>query len=163
MAYTCGTCGKTHDSLPDLSVDKPDAWWTIPEEERDRRIRLNSDLCVIDEQEFYIRGVIQIPIVKTRDMFGFGVWVSQKDVNFRTYTENSDSDRIGPFFGWLATELSCYAEKTLLLKTMAHFRGKGLRPAIELEPTRHPLALDQRNGITLERAWELVHHYMPDA
>jgi hypothetical protein len=43
---------------------------------------------------------------------------------------------------------------------MAHFRGKGIRPYIEVEPTTHPLALDQQNGITLNRAWELIHHYM---
>ena len=31
---------------------------------------------------------------------------------------------------------------------------------IELEPTAHPLAVDQREGITLEKAWAIVHFYM---
>jgi hypothetical protein len=42
---------------------------------------------------------------------------------------------------------------------MAHFRGDGLRPRIELEPADHPLAVDQRDGITLAKAWEVVHFY----
>lgn len=41
---------------------------------------------------------------------------------------------------------------------MARFRGKGLRPTIELEPTDHPFAVDQREGILLEQAWRIVHH-----
>src|SRR5262249_41970681 len=74
-----------------------------------------------------------------------------------------DSAEIGPFFGWLCTRLTCYRESTLLLKTMAQFRGNGLRPAIELEPTDHPLAVDQREGISLRRAWEFIHRYQPGA
>jgi hypothetical protein len=45
---------------------------------------------------------------------------------------------------------------------MAHFRSGGLRPQIELEPTDHPFAIDQRNGITLEKAWEIAHFYNTD-
>jgi hypothetical protein len=66
--------------------------------------------------------------------------------------------------GWLSTDIHWYApHPTLRLKTMAHFRGNGLRPVIRLEPASdHPLAVDQRNGITLDRAWEIVHHYSGD-
>jgi hypothetical protein len=90
------------------------------------------------------------------------VWVSQKSENFDAYLENFDSDQIGPFFGWLSNNISFYAEETLNLKTMAHFRSGGLRPRLELEPTDHPLAIDQRNGITLEKACEIVHFYNSD-
>jgi hypothetical protein len=66
---------------------------------------------------------------------------------------------IGPFFGWLCTRIAFYQQDTLLLKTFAHFRGGGLRPFIELEPTDHPLAVDQKNGIPLEKAWQIVHFF----
>jgi hypothetical protein len=59
----------------------------------------------------------------------------------------------------LCTRIAYYSENTLLLKTMAHFRRGGLRPTIELEPTDHPLAVDQREGISLARAWQIVHYY----
>ncbi|HEV2799855.1 MAG TPA: DUF2199 domain-containing protein [Pyrinomonadaceae bacterium] len=160
MSYRCLTCGERHDDLPDLSLDKPDYWWDVPEEERESRIVLiGSDACIIDDKDFFIRGVIEIPIHDYPERFGFGVWVSQKRENFFTYLDNFDSAEIGPFFGWLSTEINYFAESTLSLKTMAHFRGGKQRPRIEVEPTDHALAIAQRNGITLDKAWEIVHFY----
>jgi len=157
MAYVCSTCGKPHDDLPDLGADTPDPWFDVAEEDRAKRVVLTSDTCIIDQEQYFIRGVIHIPVRDQSEPFGFGVWVSQKRENFNTYVLNSDSAAIGPFFGWLSTRIACYPQDTFLLKTMAHFRGKGLRPSIELEPTEHPLAVDQREGITLAKAWEIVH------
>jgi hypothetical protein len=163
MSYTCATCGKSHDDLPDIASDRPDYWWTIPEAERERRIVLTPDTCIVDREHYFIRGVIEIPIHGSKEVFGFGVWVTQKDANFQKYLENFESAEIGPFFGWLSTRLTYYKDDTLSLKTMAHFRGGKLRPAIELEHTDHPLSVDQCRGIPLAKAWEIVHHYLPDA
>jgi hypothetical protein len=159
MDYTCSICGKTHDELPDIGADKPDHYWGVPEQERDKRVVLTSDTCVIDDESFFIRSVIEIPIHDSPERFGFGVWVSQKKENFITYQNNFSSDQIGPFFGWLCTNIRYYQEQTSSLKTRVHFKGDNLRPYIELEPTEHPLAVDQRNGISLKRAWEIVHFY----
>jgi hypothetical protein len=117
------------------------------------------DTCILDGESFFIRGVIEIPILGSSDRFGIGVWVSQKQENFRRYVENFNSDEIGPFFGWLSNEITFYQPSTLTLKTMAHFRGGDLRPSIVVEPTEHPLAMDQHHGIRLDRAWQIVHHY----
>jgi len=143
-----------------LGSDRPDPWWDIPEDERDRRGALTGDTCIIDDEEFFIRGVIEIPVHGHADPFGFGVWVSQKKENFYTYLKSFDSAEIGPFFGWLCTRVWYYEEDSTHLKSMAHFRAGNMRPTIELEPTDHPLAVDQRNGISQERAWEIVHFYM---
>jgi hypothetical protein len=52
--------------------------------------------------------------------------------------------------------------KPTYLKTHVHTRPVGQRPYIELEPTDHPLAVEQRNGITMARvrdiAAALLHH-----
>jgi hypothetical protein len=162
MSIRCAVCGEPHDELPDVGSDRPDQWWEIPEDERERRIELTSDTCVIDDEHFFIRGVIQIPVHDHPQSFGFGVWVSQKRENFMTYLDHWESGEIGPFFGWLSTHIAFYPEETLLLKTRAHFRGGGLRPLIELEPTDHPLSVDQREGITLRKALEIVHFYSND-
>ena len=158
MSFQCTICGETHDDLPDLAADRPDMWWGVPEAERERRIKLSSDHCIIDGEQFFIRGVLEIPVHDYKRPFGFGVWVSQKRENFYTYVKNPDTDEIGPFFGWLCTRIAFYEPNTLYLKTMAHFRPGNLRPFIEVEPTEHPLAVDQREGITLDRAWEIVHY-----
>src|SRR5262249_51595300 len=80
--------------LPDLGFNVPDPWFNVPEDERANRIKLDADLCVIDDQEFYIRGVVQIPILDCEQTLGIGVWVSQKEENFRTYIDNYDSSEI---------------------------------------------------------------------
>ena len=160
MSYRCSNCGELHDDLPDIGMDKPDYYWTVPEEERDELIEFTPDTCVIDNEDFFIRGVIEIPILDYPHTFGFGVWVSQKRENFYTYLNNYDSSEIGPFFGWLSTRIAYYEEDTLSLKTMAHFRSGGERPRIELELTEHQLTIDQSDGITLEKAWEIVHYYL---
>jgi hypothetical protein len=87
-------------------------------------------------------------------------------MTFRCATCGDDHDglpdlEMEPTFSWLVNHLPHYDETTYLLKTRVHFRAAGKRPTIELEPTDHPLAVEQRSGITIERAWEVVHRYMP--
>lgn len=130
MQYVCSVCGKIHDELPDIGAAKPDPYFDVPEQERETRIVLTPDTCVIDEETFFIRGVIEIPIHDYPERFGFGVWVSQKKENFLTYRSNPNSSEIGPFFGWLSTRVHYYPEDTQSLKTRAHFRGDNLRPYI---------------------------------
>ena len=160
MSFRCHTCDEVHDGLPHIGSEYPDPYFDVPDNEREGRVFVTSDLCSIDDDDFFIRGVIHVPVHGFGHDFGFGVWVSQKKENFQTYVDHFDSAEIGPFFGWLSTSLSCYPEDTFLLKTMAHFVGNDERPLIELDPTDHQLSIDQRNGISLQRAWELVHHYM---
>jgi hypothetical protein len=65
-----------------------------------------------------------------------------------------------PWFGWLCNRLPGYPD-TLLLKTNVQLRRYPQRPSIELEPTGHPLVLEQREGLTLGRLreiWEANEH-----
>jgi hypothetical protein len=159
MSYICSTCGEEHDELPDIGSDRPDYFWGVDEKLRDEIIELTEDTCII-ENDYFIRGVIEIPIIDYTDRFGFGVWVSQKKENFEKYVENFDTTEIGPFFGWLSTNIQFYKDETISLKTMAHFQGNSSRPLIKVEPSNHQLSIDQQNGITLKKAWEIVHFYM---
>lgn len=69
----------------------------------------------------------------------------------------SDPRRVAepPSFGWLTTALPGYPS-TVNLKTMLHWRPPGELPAVELEPTDHPLAVEQRTGITVARVEALA-------
>jgi hypothetical protein len=60
-----------------------------------------------------------------------------------------------PYFGWLANKLPGYPD-TLNLKASVHSNNVKLRPHITLEPTDHPLALEQRNGISYARVQQLA-------
>ena len=160
MSFRCTTCGEEHDELPDIGAAKPDQLLGVPEDEYGDHIRLTGDTCVSGD-DYFIRGVLYVPVHNQEEPFGFGVWVSQKKENFETYLANFDTPEIGPFFGWLCTNIGYYPARSLGLKTMAYFRGNGQRPTIELHPSdHHQLAIDQREGITLAKAWEIVHSYM---
>ena len=136
----------------------PDPWLAVPEAERDRRGKIDSDLCVIDQQHFFVRGCLEIPVRDCPDPFVWGVWVSVSETSFKRILELWDvntREQDQPFFGWLCNNISIYPE-TFGLKTHVHLRNNGVRPFIQLEPTDHPLAVEQRDGITLERVKEFA-------
>jgi hypothetical protein len=120
---------------------------------------LTEDLCIVEGEAFFVRGVIEIPVHDYEQPFGWGVWVSHKRENFETYRQNFRSGDIGPFFGWLSTEIDYFAESTLNLPTMAHYRGGKSRPMISLEDSDHPLCRQHHDGISLAEAWQIVHRY----
>jgi hypothetical protein len=92
------------------------------------------------------------------------VWVSLSRENFVRAAELWDvpgRQTEPPMFGWLNTSLPTYTPPTVSLKTMLHTREVGLRPLVVLEPTDHPLAIEQRDGIAVEllerRVAQLLH------
>jgi len=157
--FYCKTCDKFHAELPmEFGTDAPTLYLTIPESERDSRCDLTPDLCMIDEKHFFIRGRLEVPVIDGSDSFVWGVWasLSQDNIN-RVYelweVEGRESE--SPYFGWLSTALPLYPG-TLHLKAHVHTQPIGERPIIELEPTDHPLAVEQREGITMDRVREIA-------
>jgi hypothetical protein len=164
MGYHCTVCGNLHEEpdLPDLGMEFPDPYLDVPEQERDERTEHSSETCIVrdeDGEHYFIRGVILVPVHGQEEPFGIGVWVSQSRQNFARYLAN---EAMAPTFGWLCNRIDFYSPTTYLLKTRVHFQEGGRRANIELEPTEHPLAVDQREGISLPRAWEIVHRYLPN-
>ncbi len=160
MQYKCTCCGEAHDHMQDLTFDQPEHAESIAEEERDTRVILDSDLCAIDKEHFFIRAVLLIPILESEEHLGFGVWISQEKAHFANYLDNYDTNEIGPFIGNLANELKYDGVSTLSLEAMVHFQGSGQRPLVVLDQSDHPLYLAQENGIAMDRAWEIIHDYL---
>ena len=156
--FTCGSCGEVHEGLPDYGFNAPLYYDEIPEEERETRCRLSDDLFILDDEYFFVRAVLLVPINQFSESFGWGVWTSLSKENFLRYKELWDAKvpaGEGPYFGWLSNRIPLYPD-TLNLKVAVHLQDDGNRPLLELEPTDHPLALEQREGISLERAQEIV-------
>lgn len=158
MPYTCSICSEVHDDLPHIGSAAPVQW--SENLAGDPQSLLTDDFCIIQARDYFVRGVIEIPVHDYEHEFGWGVWVSHKKENFETYRANSESADIGPFFGWLCTAIGYYHEPTLSLKTMAYYRSGGIRPLIAVGECDHPLFRQQQEGISLKEAWEMVHHYM---
>ena len=86
-----------------------------------------------------------------------GVSVSLSEASFKRALaawEQPGRESKPPYFGWLSSELPGYPS-TLNLKTLVHTHPPGERPTVELEPTDHPLAREQRTGISLARVREI--------
>lgn len=125
---------------------------------------LSVDRCTIDDEYFFVRGLVEIPIVESGGVFAWGVWISLSKGSFERACELwDDSQRVyePTYFGWFCNSVPGYPE-TLNLKTAVHSRSVGTRPYIELEATEHPLAAEQRNGITMIRVRQIaerMHHH----
>lgn len=143
--------------MPTFGANAPLYFYGIPDEERGKRCVLDSDTCIVNQAHFFVRGCLEIPVHGEADAFSWGVWVSLSQAHFAEFKACYDTPKrshIGPFFGWLSAELPLYPS-TENLKTRAHLRDDGIRPYIELEPTDHPLAVEQRNGISVDRVAEI--------
>jgi hypothetical protein len=143
--------------MPGFGADAPLSYYAIPEAERASRCELGSDDCVIDHTFFFVRGCLEIPVHAADEPFIWGVWVSLSERSFNAWREvfaEEHRSHAGPFFGWLNARFKPYPE-TMELKTQVHLRDHGVRPLIELEPTDHPLAVEQRNGISVDRVAEI--------
>jgi hypothetical protein len=157
--WLCRTCGEEHDGLFDLACGKPDPWSGSEEkkpnsETSHTRHFLSEDFCVLDGEHFFVRCVLFLPLKGTEGQsFGIGVWSTLSEKNFERYRETFDSGEqgeLGPWFGWFSNRLEGYPD-TLNLKCQVHPRAGRLRPWIEITAADHPLAAEQREGITFDR------------
>jgi hypothetical protein len=159
--FKCTSCNEWHEGMPTFGAEAPLYFYSIPNEERSSRCILKSDTCVVDQEHFFVRGCLEIPVEGETEPFAWGVWVSLSKDSFAEFVACFDKPKrshIGPFFGWLSAELPLYPS-TENLKTRVHLRDNGIRPYIELEPTGHPLAVEQRNGISVDRVAEIYADY----
>ena len=155
--FYCSCCGQYHDSLP-LSYDVPAPSYWLDELVKDEKSELGQDICIIKGEQFFIKGNVEIPILDSPNLFVYRVWVSLSVENFKRAVKLwNDPNRTEekPYFGWFSCQLPGYPE-TLSLKTLVHTRVPGIVPYIELEPTDHPLAIEQRDGVSLERVKEIA-------
>ncbi|PTS89019.1 MULTISPECIES: DUF2199 domain-containing protein [unclassified Caulobacter] len=160
--FKCASCDDWHEGMPGFGASAPLDYYAVPDADRDIRCDLTADTCVIDQEFFFVRGCIETPVDGADEPFIWGVWVSLNREHFEEFlaVQGAPSrSTYGPYFGWLSAAFKTYPD-TEELKAKVHLRDNGLRPYIELEPTDHPLALEQRTGISVERVAELYAAYM---
>lgn len=160
--YKCTTCGQVHSGLPmSFAAEFPDQYANMSREERDARAVVGSDQCIIDQERFFIRGCLEIPIIGSDDVFLWGLWASVREEVFDEISEcwelvGREKSR-DPFKGRLGNSLAEYPE-TLNLKLRIVLQRVGARPLFVVEETDHPLAIEQSSGITRDRALAILLH-----
>ncbi|TGD79766.1 DUF2199 domain-containing protein [Hymenobacter wooponensis] len=157
--FTCTRCGEVHEDIPMcFGAEYPDYYFSVPPDERQLRIEHTGDFCVVDEEHFFIRARIEIPVVDSDELFCWNVWTSLSETNFLRANEKlNDPERVNEpaYFGWLQTAIPGYTN-TLNIKTLVHTQVVGIIPRVEIIEENHPLIAEQQQGITWQRVIELA-------
>src|SRR5579864_1473742 len=159
--YFCATCQQFHSGLPiSYGADFPDSYLSLNEKEREQRALIGSDQCIIDEELYFIRGLVELPIIGFQDPFLWGVWASVWKEAFDEMSKHWETpgreEMIRPFKGRINNALSEYSPTTLNLKCSIRVAPVGSRPLLFIDEPEHPLAVEQRQGISLERVQQIA-------
>ena len=158
--FKCEDCGKEHD-LSELAIvhKKPDHYFKIPANERAARIKINDDLCIIDNRLFLIRGVLEVPVKGVEGgAIQWGVWALVKRPDFDRYRELWDADidpNEPPFRGRLSGGPHGYPEADMATVTI-HMQSNGQRPIFKAVSAETRLGKEQREGISTVRLHKLL-------
>lgn len=159
--FRCGVCDRLHDHLPrDLGYRRPASYFSVPEHERVSRVQENDDLCIIDGSTFLIRGVLYLPIRESDEQFGWGVWARVGEGAFKRYLDawrHNTEDQVDPFPGWLSGNVGPYEGSDGLEVAVVLVPRE--RPRFTVRSELHPLGVDQRRGISEEKAHGFVAPY----
>ena len=160
----CAFCGRQHDDVPPaIAFRRPLHYFRVPEAERDARVREGDDLCIIDDEEFLLRGVVEIPNVSGGAPFEWGLWalVSRDDFD-RVHAKWDDDCTAEPLFsGKLSAEPPGY-DGLFLESVTVRLRTATERPHFLLDPrSSQRLAREQRNGITPAEWHAIAEGVMP--
>jgi hypothetical protein len=156
--FKCSKCDEWHEGIPAFATAAPSAYEAMSEEEQQLRGILDEDCCVLDDETFFIRGLIEIPVRGQSTPLVWNVWASIDEEAFAKFVQSYEQlhrAHIGPFEGRLSARLPIYPD-TENLGLRVHLRDKPLRPIFELQLSEHPLAVEQQEGITTERLSEIV-------
>lgn len=176
LRWKCGSCDEWHTGpCLDFAHDSPCYWGEqhkkasrlaslVPRWSKSRpKTYLDEDYCAIDDRDFFVRGLIHLPIIGAAETFRWGVWGSLSRQNFeKLQSMDNDPTRVDlpPMFSWLSNNIPEYPN-TLSLKMYAHIQELRQRPHFRLELTDHPLSQKYHNGIAPERVKEIMLRRLP--
>lgn len=158
-------CKLCENDLPDIPMcfgAASPASLMVGEEEYESRVLENEDQCIVDDEHYFVRGHIELPVKDSDEPFIWSVWVSLSEASFQDMSskwELNGRETTDPYFGWLCTKLPCYPD-TLHLKTNVITQPVGCVPKIEIQESEHPLSSEQSGGIRMDRVNEIIHQVM---
>lgn len=157
-SFRCSSCGQEPAGLQlSFAADYPDPYANLSAEARELRPIVGSDQCIIDKQEFCIRGCLEIPVIGTDKVFMWGLWARISEAAFDEISDHWESEgretMIGPYKGRLANSLSIYPD-TLNQLLEVRILPVGRRPLFILEEAGNPLYIEQRSGLSPQQAAE---------
>lgn len=153
--FKCGKCDQIHEGSPSVAFDSPVYFDMLSAEEREKQAYLDSDFCSLNDQEFFIRTLLEVPIHDADEPFLWGVWMSVSGENYRRYQAvfrgEAEPEEGEAYVGWISNRLPGYPD-TIRLLARARVQAGDDRPILELKPDDHPLFEDWRDGMSQEDA-----------
>jgi hypothetical protein len=138
----------------------PDVIFALPVAERDARAVVSSDLCILDDERYFIRCVMTVPVLDCDDTIDYGPWVEIESQDFGRYAVHFNGGGHPSWVaaeGYLANAFPAHAHTTLGLNCMVRVASdKSQRPTVEILDDSHPLQAEQVTGVPLPRALEIV-------
>lgn len=159
-SYVCRSCGERHDGRPTaFAYPLPDVVHAVPADQRAARVEDSGELCVLDGRHSFIRGNLDVAVTGSEEFVRWTVWSTLSRANFErscALWETKGREAEPAYFGWLSNGLPGYPP-TLNLPLEVRTGPVGVRPTLRVrDDADHPLARDQRTGISAERADELI-------
>jgi hypothetical protein len=158
FSYTCACCGKICEGSPSLAYKRPDHWLQQTDEVCAAGFA-DDDVCWYEAEDgmhYFIRTILEIPIIGIEEPFLWGVWVSLSKTSYERYIDTYNAPELDDsWFGYLCSDLRGY-ECTWSLGTTVRPRSGKQRPVISINSSDHQLAVDFREGITVSRAQALA-------
>jgi hypothetical protein len=118
-SFRCSICKKVHEHSPlNYAARVPHSVLDVPESERQSRVFLTNDQCVIDNRNYFLRGRVAIRIIDQPKPLIWGVWARVRESTFKRAIELSTSEgreAEPPYRGLLDTELMIYGHMSLFL------------------------------------------------
>jgi hypothetical protein len=165
LTYQCAVCGEVHEGPP------PGFGWRVPDllgevspAELEEQHWIVVDELVEGRDDggnpfFGILGNLELPVRGAAEPFGWTVWASLSEEQAAWALETwFEEDRVqaSPAGGYLLNMIPVYPD-THGLQVSVHWQPVGTRPLLRVVDDEHPLAQEQRHGITPSRLNEIVH------
>jgi len=112
--------------MPGYAADAPLYYYSIPLAERAARCALDNDTCIVDQEFFFVRGCVEIPVHGEPDPFIWGVWASLSKSSFDKFMgcfDSTDRSHIGRSLA--GSPLSCHYQRLPVDLNQDGFRRAG--------------------------------------
>src|SRR6185436_5543324 len=99
----CSECGDDHDlDELELGFDRPDVYAALSADEKTIRGQSTSDLCIVDGDRHFLRGILPIACEGHDEPFCIGIWVETSREAYQRYVQlyrDPDQGNEPPFPG----------------------------------------------------------------
>ena len=153
----CPCCGKQlpADEL-ELTFRRPDIIAAMAVEEIERRCAFNDEYYVLDEERYFLRCTLPLPVHGSDQPYSIGAWAELSATDFRLvwnlWSDENQADT--PPMSARLSNMVPFHDNTLGMSAAVQLTGPHTRPEITLQESGSSLYAEQSQGIARHRAHE---------